>query len=335
MIMDFLVLEDFLKGEPNYRFKQVKEALYGDLIENWNEATVLPLPLRKNLEKNFPLSVEAETFVSKDKRTTRALIELRDGLKVEAVLMQHKDKRNTVCVSSQIGCPLGCLFCATGKMGFKRNLSASEIVEQVLFFARRLKRNKETITNIVFMGMGEPFLNYDNVLAAVKALNDKGGFNLGARRFSISTVGIVEGIEELAKEKLETNLAISLHAPDDILRSKIIPCNEKYPIKNIIEAVDRYIEATNRKVMFEYIMIEDLNDSPEHAEKLAGLMKKSLYFVNLISYNSTGVFKPSSDSKMKEFRKILEDKGVSVTQRYKFGDQIKAACGQLAANKQL
>lgn len=305
----------------------------------------------------------AKPFVSKDKNTIKALITLKDGLKIETVLMRHKprsrasslrgkDKRNTICVSSQIGCPLACTFCATGKMGFKRNLEAWEIVEQVLFFARYLKKINEKVTNIVFMGMGEPFLNYDNVIGAIKILNDKEGFNLGARHFSISTVGIVEGIEKLAKEELQINLAISLHAPDDELRLKLMPINKKYPIKKILNAVDDYIKKTRRRVMFEYIMIENLNDSEEHAEKLAKLMKKPLYFVNLISYNFTrlrptctevsagkqgfggqaGIFKPSSPSSIKRFKEILEKEGVAVTQRYRFGQDIKGACGQLAAS---
>jgi 23S rRNA (adenine2503-C2)-methyltransferase len=243
--------------------------------------------------------------------------------------MKHED-RNTVCVSSQVGCALGCLFCATGKMGFKRNLEVFEIVEQVLFFARYLKKTKDKVTNVVFMGMGEPFLNYGNVLGAIKILNDKEGFNLGARKFSISTVGITEGIEKLAEEKLQINLAISLHASNNKLRSNLIPANKKYGIEKILKKVNEYIKKTNRKVMFEYLMIKDLNDSNESAKELAFLMEKPLYFVNLISYNPTGDFQPSSKETIQKFKSILEKEGVYVTERYRFGREIKAACGQLA-----
>ena len=191
------------------------------------------------------------------------------------------------------------------------------------------------------MGMGEPFLNYQNIIGAIKILNDKEGFNLGARHFSISTVGIVEGIEKLAKEELQINLAISLHAPNDELRSKLMPINKKYPIKKILNAIDDYIAKTRRRVMFEYIMINNLNDSEENAKTLAKLMKKPLYFVNLISYNftrrslgeggPTGIFKSSSSPRIKKFKEILEKEGVIVTQRYRFGKDIEGACGQLVA----
>ncbi|MDO8424495.1 MAG: 23S rRNA (adenine(2503)-C(2))-methyltransferase RlmN, partial [bacterium] len=241
--------------------------------------------------------------------------------------------RNTVCVSSQVGCPLKCLFCATGKIGFKRNLESWEIVQQVLFFSRILKKESKRVSNIVFMGMGEPFLNYDNVLSAVRILNDKDGLNIGARHISISTAGLVEGIEKLAKENLELNLAVSLHAPSDILRKAIMPIAKQYSIGEILKAVDDYIGITRRRVMFEYIMIEDFNDSPLHAKSLAKLMKKPLYFVNLISYNPTGELNPSPGVKIKKFKEILEKEGIIVTQRYRFGQDIKAACGQLAYGK--
>ena len=341
--MELPQLEKVLKKEPNYRLKQAKEAFFKDLIDDWSKATTLPVNLREELNREFPLSFGNEVFISKDKKTIKILTTLQDGLKIESVLMKHKEGRNTVCVSSQIGCPLGCKFCATGKMGFKRNLEKFEIVNQVLFFARHLKKNKEKVTNVVFMGMGEPFLNYDNVLGAIKVLNDKEGFNLGARKISISTVGMIEGIEKLSNEKLQVNLAISLHAPTDKLRSEIMPINKKYNLRKVFRAVDNYIEKTNRKVMFEYLMIKDLNDSSECAKELAELMKKPLYFVNLISYNPvgnilpeghynpTGNFQSSSKETIKKFKNILEKEGVSVTERYRFGRDIKAACGQLAA----
>jgi 23S rRNA (adenine2503-C2)-methyltransferase len=331
--MDLMPFQKLFDKEPGYRLKQAKKALFHDLIQSWQEAMTLPLSLREELDKKWPIGISAEMSASKDENATKALFILKDGLKIETVLMKHQDKRNTICVSSQVGCSLNCSFCATGKMGFKRNLEVWEIVEQVLFFARCLKKTNEKVTNIVFMGMGEPFLNYQNVIGAIRVLNDKEGFNLGARHFSISTVGIVDGIERLAKEGLQVNLAVSLHAPNDELRSKLMPVNEEYPIREVLNAVDGYIGKTRRRVMFEYIMINGLNDLDEHSEALAKLMEKSLYFVNLISYNPTGIFKPSSSLRIKRFKEILEKRGVTVTQRYRFGEGIEAACGQLAAEK--
>ena len=329
--MDLIQFQRLFNKEPRYRLEQAKKALFHDLIQNWQTAKTLPLSLREELNKEWPIEISAKTFVSKDRNTIKAILTLKDGLKIEAVLMRHKNKRNTICVSSQVGCPLNCSFCATGKMGFQRNLETWEIVEQVLFFARYLKKIKAKVTNIVFMGMGEPFLNYQNVIGAIKILNDKEGFNLGARHFSISTVGIVEGIEELAKEKLQINLAVSLHAPNNELRSKLMPINKTYPIQKILNAVDDYIAKTRRRVMFEYIMLRDLNDSVKDAKALVRLMKRPLYFVNLISYNFTGIFKSSPSSRIKKFKEILEKEGVMVTQRYRFGEDIEAACGQLVA----
>ena len=329
--MDLIQIQRLFNKQPTYRWRQAKKAIFQDLIQNWQEVVTLPLSLREELNKKCPLEISAKTFVSEDRNTIKAILTLKDGLKIETVLMRHEDKRNTICVSSQVGCPLSCSFCATAKIGLERNLEVGEIVEQVLFFAHYLKKIKEKVTNIVFMGMGDPFLNYHNAMGAIKILNDKEGFNLGARHFSVSTVGIVEGIEKLAKEKLQINLAISLYAPNNELRSKLMPINKKYPIKKILNAIDDYIKNTRRRVMFEYIMINNLNDSEKHAKALAGLMRKPLYFVNLISYNPTGIFKPSLSSRIKEFKEILEKEGVIVTQRYRFGKEIKGACGQLVA----
>lgn len=346
-------LEKILETEPKYRLKQIKQAIFVDLIENWNEATTLPRNLRQKLAKSFPLQrLKAEKILtSRDGKTIKVLFKLKDDLKIESVLMKHdltglpQASRRTVCVSSQVGCAMGCIFCATGQQGFKRNLSSPEIIEQVLFFARLLKKEQpakaltvadKKITNIVFMGMGEPFLNYDNVLESVKILNDKDGFNLGARNISISTCGIVEGIKKLAKEKLQLNLAVSLHAPNDRLRSVLMPINKIYPLKKVLTAVDDYIEKTNRKVMFEYLLIDKVNDSPKEAKELAKIMKKPLYLVNLISFNPVGhaKFKSPTSKKIKRFKNILEKAGINVTQRYSFGQDIDAACGQLGGQNE-
>ncbi|MEK7646999.1 MAG: 23S rRNA (adenine(2503)-C(2))-methyltransferase RlmN [Patescibacteria group bacterium] len=336
-------LEKVLEDEPKYRLKQAKEAVFQRLVGDWSEATNLSAPLREKLNRECPLQIRGEIIESaSNAETLKAIITLRDGLKIESVLMRHADGRSTVCVSSQVGCPLGCRFCATGAMGFRRDLSAHEIVDQVLFFARILQKQGEhvsvkaavggqKITNVVFMGMGEPFLNYDNVIAAIKILNDKDGLNIGARKISVSTSGIVEGIQKLAEEKFQVNLAISLHAPDDELRSRLMPINRKYPLKEVLRAVDEYIKKTSRQVMFEYILLKGINDSEEDARKLARLMRKPLHFVNLIVYNPVDKkgMDPSSAGAVKKFRMVLEKAGVPVSERYRFGRDIKAACGQL------
>ena len=323
-------LEKILEAEPKYRLSQAKSAVFKGLIEDWAETSILPSELRQQLNKSCPLSIKAETAVSKTEDVAKARITLEDGLEIESALMRHSDGRNTVCVSSQTGCPLNCQFCATGKMGFKRNLEPLEIVEQAIFFARHLKKESKRITNAVFMGMGEPLLNYENVMAAITILNDKNGLNIGARHISVSTIGIIEGIKKLAAEKIQLNLAISLHAPNNKLRDEIIPINEKYPIEMIISAVDNYIVKTNRQVMFEYLLIKGVNDSDACARELAGLMKKPLYFLNLISYNPSGVFQASTPERTENFKSILKEMGVKFSQRYKFGQDISAACGQFA-----
>jgi len=326
--MNLSLIEKKLEKEKPYRIKQVRKIIFHDLIEDWKEATVLPLKLREELS-GLPLNIRHELF--EEGNTVKALIELEDGLKIESVLMKHNDDRFTVCVSSQVGCPLACAFCATGTMGLQRNLEPFEIALQVLLFSRYLKNKK--ITNVVFMGMGEPFLNYDNVLEAVRILNSPEYFNIGSRKISISTSGIIEGIERFSEEDLQVNLSISLHAPNDALRSKLMPVNKKYPLAKVLKAVDDYILKTNRKVMFEYLMIKGENDSIECARELAHLMKKPLYMVNLIVYNPTGKFVPSDSHTIKKFKEYLEHEGVFTTQRYEFGRGINAACGQLVTKK--
>ena len=216
--MDITNLEKVLEGESKFRLKQAREAIFKNFISDWSEATFFTKDLRDKLNKECSLPIIADVLVSKKEDSIKARITLKDGLMIESVLMRHNDNRNTVCVSSQVGCPLGCLFCATGKMGLKRNLTADEIIEQVLFFSRLLKKEGAKVTNVTFMGMGEPFLNYDNVWEAVKILNDAKYFNIGVRSISISTAGIIEGIKKFSTESLHVNLAISLHAPNDKLR---------------------------------------------------------------------------------------------------------------------
>lgn len=349
-------LDKILEGEPKYRKIQVNEAIFKDLIEDWDNALNLPLNLREKLKKECPLRIEASPLEIKgeikksgeDNKTVKAVIVLRDSLKIETVLMRHKGKegkkRNTVCVSSQVGCPLKCVFCATGGMGFKRNLTKWEIMEQVLFFARFLKNQDERITNIVFMGMGEPFLNYENVLSAIRILNDEKGLNIAARKISVSTCGIVPGIEKLAEENspskqsevgLQINLAVSLHAPNNAVRDKLMPINKEYPLEKVLEAVQKYIKKTSRKVMFEYVLLKDINDTKECADELAKIMNNPLYFINLIVYNSAGIkgIEPSPLENIKKFKKILESAGAQFSERYRFGRSVKAACGQLGLKR--
>lgn len=333
-MFDLKKIESTLQSEPKFRLKQAQKLIWVDLIKNWDEATVFPKNLRSKLNQVCPLEIFAREFFSLDKETTKAIIRLSDGLEIETVLMKHRDGRNTVCVSSQVGCPLGCGFCATGGLGFTRNLKASEILEQVLFFARELRQKNQRVSNVVFMGMGEPFLNYDEVLKAIRLLNDPEVLNIGARNISVSTAGITEGIRKFSTEGLQVNLAISLHAPNNVLRQKLMPITKKYPLQKIFSAVDEYIEITNRRVMFEYVLIDRVNDSRREAEELMKLFRrKPLYFLNLIVYNPTKMFKPSPKMRVLKFKEALEKSGLKVTLRHHFGGEINAACGQLGRKK--
>lgn len=331
--MDLSILHKTIVSEPKFRHKQVDQAVYIDLIDDWSLASNLPKDLREKLNQDCPLDIKASmTSASGTEATKKALVTLGDGMQVETVLIRQKDGRNTVCVSSQVGCPLACAFCATGQLGFSRNLKSQEIVEQVLLFMRELKKEGkgEKVDNIVFMGMGEPFLNYDEVLKALKWLNDPETFNFGARRLSVSTAGIAEAISKIGGEKMQFNLAVSLHFATDLSRRRYMPIANKYPLEKLLTAVDEYIRKSGRRVMFEYLMIKDVNDSDNDAKLLAEIMKKPLYMVNLIPYNPTGRFQASSPEKINKFKKFLAEAGVNVTIRHSYGGEIEAACGQLA-----
>jgi 23S rRNA (adenine2503-C2)-methyltransferase len=331
--MEFSKINEILAHEPKYRLAQAKQAVFFDMAEDWNEVTALPKKLREILQKECSLDISAEVSVSGDKDTMKALVALSDGKFVETVLMRHEDGRNTVCISSMVGCPMNCAFCATGAMGLSRKLTADEILTQVLFFARLLKKENERVGSIVFMGMGEPFLNYDNVMNAVRVINDKDGFGIGARHISISTCGIFDGIRKLADEDLALNLAVSLHASNDETRKKLMPVAHGYTIKDLLGVIDEYIAKTKRKVMFEYLMIGGVNDTDEMAAELAKFLKNTLCVVNLIQYNDTGVFIASSHNRMNRFKEILVKNGMEVTIRYRFGRDIQGACGQLATGR--
>jgi len=327
-------LEKVLENEPKFRRKQAMQAVFLDLAKNWEENSTLPKDLREKLNQECSLEIAGEVESSKGGDSQKALVRISSSEAVEAVLLRHSDGRNTVCVSSQVGCPMGCVFCASGKIKNKRNLTSGEIVAQVLFFERRIRESENgKVTNVVYMGIGEPFLNYGNVMLAARLINNKDGLNIGARHISISTCGIIPEIEKFALEPEQFNLAVSLHAPNQEIRESLMPIAKKYPLEDLILATRKYAQKTSRQVMFEYVLIDGVNDTQECAEELSRLMKHHLFVLNLIRYNSTGSFRPSPLEKIKKFREILEKNGVRVTQRHSFGGGISGACGQLAGEK--
>lgn len=321
-------------GEPQYRARQIWRGLYQSLWEGPEAFTNLSKGLRQRLSEAFEFSNLRLLSVQKssDGETEKALFHLPDQRPIETVRMRYA-KRRTLCISTQSGCAMGCSFCATGQMGFLRHLSSGEIVEQVIYYARRLRDQGERVTNVVLMGMGEPFHNYVASLAAIRRLNHPEGMNLGARRFTISTVGLVPGIRQLAEEDFQVNLAISLHAADDELRAKMIPLNRKYPIAELLEAVRGYVQTTRRRVTFEWALIDQVNDTPEQAAKLADLLGGMLAHVNLIPLNPTRGYnkQASTQERAQRFQEVLHEQGVSCTIRLRRGIDIQAGCGQLAS----
>jgi 23S rRNA (adenine2503-C2)-methyltransferase len=310
-------------GEPGYRASQVWEWVARGAA-SYEEMTNLPAPLRERLAAAVPLStLSLEAEAKSDDGTVKALFHSGDGRPIEAVLMRYRDGRRSVCLSSQSGCPLTCTFCATGQMKFGRNLSADEILDQALHF-RRL----EPIDHVVFMGMGEPTMNIDAVLAACEALPDLG---VTHRRTAISTVGWVPGIDRLAECEMPVSLALSLHAPNDGLRSQLMPVNDRYPLSEVLAACERYRARRRRKVFVEYVMLDGVNDLPEHARELAELLDPRGYKINLIPYNPTGAYDGSSPERIERFRAILAEHRLTATVRLTRGRDIDAACGQLAA----
>lgn len=329
-------------GEPAFRAKQVYRQLYVTLAGSPAEMTDLPKALRDRLtaETRMGSLALAQLHQGDGGMTRKVLWKLPDGAPVESVLMIYPD-RATVCVSSQSGCPMACVFCATGKLGFLHDLTPGQIVEQVMWAAREIRNPKfetRNLTNVVFMGMGEPFNNYANWWAAVERLHDPRGFNLGARNFTVSTVGLVPGIRKLAEADLPINLAISLHAPDDALRTAMMPVNKSFPIADLMEAVRGYTEKTNRRVSFEYVLLQEKNDFPEQAEALARLLRgqsnlrPELIHVNLIPWNPVpgAPLGRSHRQRVEAFQQVLQQHGVPCTVRVERGVEIGAACGQLA-----
>ena len=326
-------LESFFKeiGESKFRALQVFDWLYIKRVKSFDEMTNLKKDLIKYLKETF--SMEKLKLVKKqsDVDVKKYLFELFDGNKIEAVLMHH-DYGNSLCVSTEVGCNMGCLFCESGRLKKLRNLSAFELVLQVLAVEEDVK---DRISHVVLMGIGEPFDNYDNVMKFINIINDPKGINIGIRHITVSTCGIVPKIKDFANEKTGVNLAISLHAPTDEIRNKIMPINKVYKIKDVILAVKDYIKKTNRRVTFEYILLKDINDTEECAHKLAALLKGINCYVNLIPYNETShiEYKTSPKVTINRFYDILKESNINVTIRREFGSKVSAACGQLRSEQ--
>lgn len=367
-------------GQPSYRARQIFRQLYVNLVDSPLAMTDLPLALRERLvAETRPGSLTpAQVHVADQGLTRKALFRLPVGVAIESVLMIYPD-RATVCVSTQAGCGMGCIFCATGTLGLRRNLSPGDIVAQVVWAAREMRRfaaechlspsaappdddswwtpdnledhsdvrsiSVSRLSNIVFMGMGEPFANYDRWWRAVEIIHDPRGLNIGARSMTVSTVGLVPGIRRLATEKLPINLAISLHAPDDDLRSALLPINRRYPLAALFEATRDYLTATGRRVSFEYVLLQGKNDEPEHAAKLAALLRGEagtvqlplhLVHVNLIPWNPVPGMPlgRSERQRVLTFQRVLRERGIACTVRVERGVSIAAACGQLAGTRE-
>jgi 23S rRNA (adenine2503-C2)-methyltransferase len=321
-------LESFCKqlGHSSFRGRQIADWLYKKVARLPSEMTNLSKTLRDELVATC--SITRSKIIKRSKSpdgTTKFLLELGDGETVETVLLPYED-RLSVCVSSQIGCSAGCMFCATAMCGLIRNLTAGEIIDQVLTLQEQAKSR---VTHVVFMGMGEPLMNMPNVLKAIHLLNEEIGISM--RRITVSTVGITPAINKLAEMDLQLTLAVSLHAPDDDLRKTLIPLASKFPINELIKTCRDYADRTKRRVTIEYLLISGVNDSPEHASKLAGLLRGMLCHVNLIPYNEVPdkPYKRPGKKSIADFRRILEDAGIEVTQRLERGHSVSGACGQL------
>lgn len=333
--LDLSSLEERLTSwdAPAYRAKQIWEGVYRHLYSTWDEFTNLPAPLRSRLAAEFDLAAlqPVARLASSDGHTQKTAFRLLDGQQIETVSMRYTG-RATLCISSQAGCAMGCVFCATGQMGFKRHLSSGEIVAQVLHSARALDSEGIKLTNIVVMGMGEPFHNYANTMQAIDRLNNREGFNFGARRFTISTVGLPSMIRRFADEKRQVNLAVSLHAADDQTRSRMLPVNRKFGIDEVLDACRYYVEQTNRRLTFEWALIDGVNDSAFQAAALAARLRGLLCHVNAIPLNPTTgyVGRATSRSRALVFKNELERAGIPCTVRLPRGIDIAAGCGQLA-----
>lgn len=335
----------------NYRLDQLYQQYYKDCINSWDELTTWPIDLREKLKEEIPFSKlkDFNEYYSKDKRTVKSVAFTKEKYPVETVLMKS-GKRNTLCVSCMSGCSVGCTFCATGQMGFNKNLDSQEIIDQVLYFKRKFRSEKdskqedttrptiqnnqdEKITNIVFMGMGEPMLNLENVTDVIGILNDEKRIAMGRRRITMSTVGYIQPLEKFLNKDLGVKIAISLHSPNQKLRESLMPTVAKdNHLEGLMSILVDFQKRTNKRITYEYLLIKGINDTDEHANELARLLEKQIVLVNLIRFNpSPGiVFEPSSKDAIENFQRILDSKGINNTLRQSFGNDIKAACGQLA-----
>ncbi|MCI7797644.1 MAG: 23S rRNA (adenine(2503)-C(2))-methyltransferase RlmN [Mollicutes bacterium] len=320
-------------GQKKYRATQIFKWIYERGVTNFDEMSDISLSFREVLKNEFTLSIPTiyKKQVSSD-GTIKLLLSLDDDSKIETVLMRY-NYGLVACVTSQVGCNMGCAFCASGLFKKQRNLEVHELVGQILVLNNLLKEENRKITHVVVMGTGEPFDNYDNVMKFIRILNNPHGFAIGARHLTVSTCGLVEKIREYANEGIQINLAISLHAPSDKIRNKIMPISLKYPLDQLMDAVKYYEATAKRRVTFEYILLEDINDSIENAKELAKLIKGTTSYVNLIPYNPVGElkYKRTSGNRVHRFMDALIKEGVNVTVRKEFGTDIDAACGQLRA----
>lgn len=325
------------RGEPVFRARQIFRWLYHNLATSYDDMTVLPTSLRARLAEELPFAAidPIREVHTDDGETVKVLYRTPDDQTLETVLMFYPD-RATVCVSCQVGCAVGCSFCATGLMGLQRNLSAGEMVAQVVDVARRSRDAGRPLTNLVMMGMGEPFHNYAAMMKMIAILHDPQGMNFGARRITVSTSGVVPFIDTLATEPYPVNLAISIHAANDELRSSLVPLNRRWPLDELIAAVRRYIQVTRRRVSFEYALIATVNDSDDDARQLAQRLRGLLCHVNIIPLNptpATPYARPGTE-RINQFAEVLREAGIPATVRYSRGVEIAAACGQLHVEHQ-
>ena len=320
-------------GDKKFRSVQLYEFLYKKRINNTSEMNNIGNNIKERLNKDFSFYMIKLIVKQEDNLVKKYLFELIDGERIESVVMFH-DYGISVCVSSQVGCNMSCAFCESGRLKKRRNLEAYEIVEQILLIEQDIGKR---ISHIVVMGIGEPFDNYDNVMRFVKIVNDNKGIDIGSRHITISTCGIVPGIYKFMNEEGQVNVAISLHAPNDEIRNKIMPISKRYKLEELMEAIKKYISVTNRRVTFEYIMLDNINDSTLCAMELSKLLKGINCYVNLIPYNETEniSFKRSKNSQIMKFYDILKKNSINVTIRKEFGSKVDAACGQLRASKEV
>ncbi len=318
---------------PAYRISQINSHYYKEFVSSWDEMSTLPKDLREKLKKEIPFSklIYVSSNTSKDGNTQKVLFKTEQGNYIESVLMREKG-RNTVCVSCMSGCPVGCIFCATGQMGLNENLDSQQILDQILYFCRILKPLNERVTNIVYMGMGEPLLNLENVSLSIIDITAKEKLAFSKRRVTLSTSGYVQNLETFLAKNLGVKIAISLHAPNQKLRNMLMPSvSNSNPLRSLLDTLDSYTKKSNKRITYEYVLLRNINDSVEHAKELVNLLKGRLALVNLINYNENEClpFKKSKNTPL--FQRILQERGITCTIRKSLGEDIKGACGQLAS----